>query len=430
MRKGIKRLIWGVAALLLVAMALLVAMLETARVELTADGVDRRLLLPLPGVGRIAVPLYALGDGHVRIAGHLDGPVVRMQADGRWQASWFCEDRAVRRNGTGDVLSLTCAGHRRDLLLRQPAPAGDDLAMPAQVAVLSDIEGDDTYLQGTLRRLAVVDDKGDWAYGRGYLVVLGDVVDRGPDVSGVLWRLHQLALQAQQAGGAVRLVLGNHDQYALRGNFSRANPRHVYAMGALGGYAQAYGADTLLGQWLHAQPVALRLGRTLFVHGGISPQVASGPNDLAALNRRMREYWQAPRAGDPAFEPVLGFSGLTQYRGLVEALEDKYPRATPAEVERALARFDVDRIVVAHTHVPRVASLYDGRVLAVNTVRPEALRFEEGRPHIVQTGIGRGDEPKPASRARAFSLSSARDRTLLATAYRQMRRLSALPHPY
>src|SRR3546814_14971950 len=107
--------------------------------------------------------------------------------------------------------------------------------MPARVAVLSDLEGNIAFLEQALRRLGVVGADGQWAYGGGHLVVLGDSVDRERDVFAVLWRLHGLSGQAGMAGGAVPVVLGNHEQYMLRANPSRANaetlPAH-HAMGA------------------------------------------------------------------------------------------------------------------------------------------------------------------------------------------------------
>jgi hypothetical protein len=61
-----------------------------------------------------------------------------------------------------------------------------------------------------------MDDAGHWQFGQGHLVILGDSVDRGRDVFAVLWRLYGLAGQASATGGAVHVVLGNHEQHCLR----------------------------------------------------------------------------------------------------------------------------------------------------------------------------------------------------------------------
>src|SRR3546814_17554986 len=116
--------------------------------------------------------------------------------------------------------------------------------MPARVAVLSDLEGNIAFLEQALRRLGVVDADGKWAYGGGHLVVLGDSVDRGRDVFAVLWRLHGLSGQADMAGGAVHVVLGNHEQYMLRANTSRANADHLHELNAMGGYRHEIGRES------------------------------------------------------------------------------------------------------------------------------------------------------------------------------------------
>src|SRR3546814_8824354 len=126
---------------------------------------------------------------------------------------------------------------------------------------------------------------GQWAEGGGHLGVLGDSVGRGRDAVAVLGRLHGLAGQAGMAGGAVHVVLGNHEQYMLRANPSRANAEHLHALNAMGGYRHAFAADTMIGEWLRQQPVALKLGSVLFVHGGISPRVARPGPDVGQLNR-------------------------------------------------------------------------------------------------------------------------------------------------
>src|SRR3546814_5266232 len=59
----------------------------------------------------------------------------------------------------------------------------------------------------------------------------------------------------------------------------------------MGGYRHAFAADTMIGEWLRQQPVALKLGSVLFVHGGISPRVARTGLDVGQLNAAMQDYW-------------------------------------------------------------------------------------------------------------------------------------------
>lgn len=386
--------------------------------------------------GAIALPVYSGTGEDVFIRGHLDGPVVRRRPEGSWSATWYCQDRAHDATGDAAVLRIDCAGKRHAFPLESaPVPAAV-APMPERLVVLSDLEGNSRFLESALRRLGISDRSGDWRYGTGHLVVLGDSVDRGREVFSALWRLHGLARQAHAAGGAVHLVLGNHEQYILRANISRAHPEHRYALQQMGGYAQAFGPDTVIGAWLRAQPVALKLGSVLFVHGGVSPEVAASGLSIRELNDAMRAYWRAegPVRKSRALDAVLGSSGLTQYRGYFRGVEDAYPAAAQARVDRLLAQLGARQIVVAHTLVERVKHLHGGRVIAVDVnhdeALPEVLRYRNGVATVIDIGLPRMAGAQPETRLREFSLLDERDRQLIASMYRGYRSLAGIPQPY
>src|SRR3546814_4006999 len=94
----------------------------------------------------------------------------------------------------------------------------------------------------------------------------------------------------------------------------------------------------------------------------------------------MQDYWNdnAPHPPSPGLDAVLGHAGVTQYRGWFRALEDRYPKASDAQVADALERFDARLAVVGHTIVPGVERMRNGRVYAVDVNSDEsATRSEE-----------------------------------------------------
>ena len=436
-RKSFK---WGLALLLAIVAAAALAMfalLSRATVESTEHGAPVRLRLHLPGGRDIAIPVSVASGKRVRIPGFLDGPIVRRGTDGRWSATWFCEDRARHATlpGPTPMLHVECAGTSHDFPLYTPQVPSTVAPMPARVAVLSDLEGNSAFLGRALRRLGVVDAGGRWSYGNGHLVVLGDSVDRGRDVFAVLWQLHGLSGQAALSGGGVHVLLGNHEQYMLRTNPSRANADHLHALNAMGGYRDAFAADTMIGEWLRRQPVALKLGSVVFVHGGISPQVARTGLTVDQLNAAMEDYWNAagPHPRSPGLDAVLGPTGVTQYRGWFRALDGRYPMASEAEVAEALQHFGAGTAVVGHTIVPHVQRMRSGHVYAVDvnsdTSAPEVLVFEDGAPRVVDIGVPRNLAGEDNT-FRDFSLLDPADRGMLVDMVRDLRRLSALPYPY
>jgi hypothetical protein len=334
------------------------------------------------------------------------------------------------------MLEIDCAGRQ----MRYPVRAtitvpATRIDAPARMLVLSDIEGNATFLDAALHELGVQDAAGRWAYGTGHLVIAGDSVDRGRDVFAVLWRLYALSLQAAQQGGAVHVLLGNHEQYMLRGNMSRANREHIHTAERMGGFVQAFGADTVLGAWLRRQPVILQAGKVVLTHGGISPQVAASGLSGEQLNEAQRRYWQGPATQSAALDAVLGPAGVTQYRGYFDNMTGDTPRATPAQVTQAIEHFDADTIVVGHTPVEQITPLYQGRVYAIDvntrTAASEALLFEHGVARIVPLRTQRMLAPeRPAVKTRPLNLADAGDRRVIKRWLERSRALSQLTYPY
>jgi hypothetical protein len=429
MRRRTKVVIGALVAPIVVGSALLGISFANADIETSAHGVHTRLMLPIAPGSAIGIHMYGGTADRPHIPGYLDGPVVRRDGAG-WKATWYCENMVSGRTVAGNVLSVDCGGKTHQFALEAPAAPAAVAPMPAKVAVLSDIEGNKVFLDAALAKLGVTGPDGRWAYGANHLVVVGDAVDRGRDVFAVLWQLHQLALQAQAAGGNVTLVLGNHEQYVMRGNLSRAHPEHIHSAGQMGGFAQSYAAGTVIGDWLRSQPVVLQLGDVLFAHGGISPAVAAAGLDIVRLNDGMHKYWDGQR--EPAvLDAVIGEGGVTQYRGYVGVEKAGIPTASAAEVDAVLARFNVKHIVVGHTIVDRVKPLYGGKVYAVdvndNAAAPEALVFENGQPKVVNLGIGRQLPEKTGTKLRPLVMA---DFDALSQTVRQLRTLSTIPKPY
>lgn len=420
-------------AIVLIPVFLFSLSLFMAKVEVSQTGVHQRLFMPV-GLAHIKIPLHTGTSDRQAIAGFLDGPVVKLDAKGAWTATWFCDDKAVSRAGAG-TLSIDCGGRRHEFeIARHAAPPASVVPMPSKTIMLSDIEGNSAFFDKALQDLGVMNADGQWTYGANRLVIAGDAVDRGRDVFAVLWRLHGLSLQAAKAGGGVTLVLGNHDQYILRGNITRAHRDHVFALARMGGPAKAFAPDTVIGEWLRQQPVMLKVGRVLVTHGGVSPMVAAQGHSVTQLNDAMRAYWYGKRDTDARLDAVLGMNGITQYRGYLEAMEGRYLRATQAEVDQVAAAYDVDTIVVGHTIVEKIEPIFNGRVYPIdvnsNTASADALLFEEGQPRVVRSSPRLLPEEASRGTLRPINLFSAGDWAMLKGAARAFYDLSNIPDPH
>jgi len=245
--------------------------------------------------------------------------------------------------------------------------------------VVSDIHGNTPGFKALLQAHGVVDARLRWTYGKGHLAVLGDIPDRGFEVTEAFWLVRSLEAQARAAGGQVHYVLGNHDVMVMRGDLRYLHPKYVALKDVLGRDAQGwFGPDTELGRWLRTRPVALRLGTLLLVHGGLHPTLAGDHLEVEALNRAFRASLDAP--GKPE---LLSSDGPVWYRGLIPATDAKRPTATTVEVERILKAAGASVLIVGHTTQPQVTAFHGGKVIAVDA---GLLEYLPGNLLLVERG--------------------------------------------
>ncbi len=247
-----------------------------------------------------------------------------------------------------------------------PAPAQAGFPLPERILAVSDVHGAFDALVALLKAQGVIDAELRWRFGRGHLVVVGDVLDRLDKVTEVLWLLRGLEGPALRAGGRVHLVLGNHEAMVLRGDLRYLHGKYQ-ALGRLegaGSVTRLLGRDSDLGRWLRSRPALLRLGSYLFVHGGVSPDLARRGAPLEALNGAVRRGLDA--AGpDPDQDFVHGPMGPLWYRGLLPGM-DRARECPPEAVGPLLAAFGATAVVVGHTTLPRATAFHGGRVFGID----------------------------------------------------------------
>lgn len=313
----------------------------------------------------------------------VDGPYLARAETGGWIAQWVEPGEAgmqARRDpvAADGTVTIPAVGQvpAFQVQLRPPAATAPDVIATAPgtpLLVVADTHGEYDILVQLLQAQHVIDEHLRWSFGSGYLVLLGDVFDRGAHQLEILWLIYQLQAEAAAAGGGVELLLGNHETMVLRGDLRYLHPRYPRTAQALGAasYAALFGPDSLLGQWLRTRAVVLKFDDVLLLHGGISPAVVERGLVPAQLNHAVREVLNG--AVDPAASEWHDFAMRSQgplwYRGYFP-LDGAPPQASAADVDAVLRHLGVRAILVGHTKVPKVTPLYGGRVIAVQ-VYPE-----------------------------------------------------------
>jgi hypothetical protein len=287
-------------------------------------------------------------------------------------------------------------------------------APTARVVAVGDVHGDLKGLQAILREAAVIDAAGRWAGGKTILVQTGDLIDRGPDSRAVLDFVMGLEQQASQAGGRLIALLGNHEAMNILGDLRYTTEPEFAAYGdekseqrrqaALRQYQkwlkdhaatpqpaeleaewlknhpigfveqrEALGPRGRYGKWLRQRPVAVKVGDTLFVHGGISETVAVLPPER--ITARVAEEF---RAFDQARDELQARDAILPFFNLGEIVQQATAVATAVMPGQPPAG-ETESDVLRRTGWPGVSALLKYRSwLIVNSDGPLWFRgFEK-----------------------------------------------------
>ena len=264
--------------------------------------------------------------------------------------------------------------------------------------VVGDVHGEFERLLGLLGNAGLIDTDTKWVGGERHVVFLGDIFDRGMEVTRVLWFLYELERQARAAGGGSHIVLGNHETMIFTEDI-----RYVTAKEQL--IARLHGTSysrmfdirhSLLGRWLVGRPGVMKVNGVLLARGGVAP--ASSPRSIETVNDSMRTFMSedlfylwgdttmalvndsatAERVADQyssviVMDPaavarrtaiLFDETGILWFRGYVES------DTLAAALDDVLEEFGADVHVVAHTPLSTITARYDGKLLTVDLERP------------------------------------------------------------
>ena len=235
------------------------------------------------------------------------------------------------------------------------------------IAVLSDIHGEYYTYVNLLKANDIVDENLNWNFGKGHLVVLGDVFDRGEMVTEVLWHLFGLGKKASRAGGMVHLLFGNHEFMVLNQNLSYTNDKYRKVEEISGArYFDFYSKNSVLGKWLRSRPLVITINDIIFVHGGISIEMVHREIGLSRTNQSFSKMIAGKEIRSIQEFEQLSFliknNGPLWYRGY---FTDGY--FTESRLDSILGFYGKNHIVVGHTPDSTIKSRFYNKILGVDS---------------------------------------------------------------
>ena len=308
-----------------------------------------------------------------------DGPYIRWKGERKIKAFYMDHD-STRRMTTKVKASFRAEsdpflmkGFSEDSLEyqvnKQREIPADQIQGVNNIMVIGDIHGGYDSLLVFLRGNGIIDPGLNWTWGKGHLVFLGDIFDRGDKVTEALWLLYQIDSQAAAAGGAVHLVLGNHEIMVMNNIDTYVADKYLLMADKLNlTYAGLFSKQTILGQWLRTKNTMLKINDYLFVHAGLSPEFVEAGLTLHEINNTVRYFLNYPGReshGNINRETILGKNGPFWYRGYVED-NHEYTRLPQKEIDKIFSVFQASRIFIGHTSVKEITPLYQSRVFAMD----------------------------------------------------------------
>jgi hypothetical protein len=257
------------------------------------------------------------------------------------------------------------------------------------VIAIGDVHGDFDDFVAILQHSGLIDKEHHWAGGTNTLVQVGDLLDRGPKPRDVMDLLIALEKEASKDGGRVEPLLGNHEMMNIMGDLRYVTPenyasfadanseerrssaykeyinwreKHSALLAELpqpmelteaewmarhpAGFIEqrdAFSPKGSYGKWLRGHAALAEINGVIFLHGGISPSVAS--MKLNVINSRIRDEISAFDACKQYMVDerlILPFFNLQEITAIVQAeisAEQKSKVASVPELRSKISEF-------------------------------------------------------------------------------------------
>ena len=242
--------------------------------------------------------------------------------------------------------------------------------------VVGDVHGQYEQLINLLQKSKIINSETTWIAGKANLVFLGDLFDRGNDVTKVLWFIYKLEQEAEEKGGKVHLVLGNHEIMTITSDLRYLAPKEAFiAKSYQKGYADLFHpTKSFLGSWLCSKPSVLKIDKNLFAHGGI---VDLGTSSISDFNDTTHSYMLSPIFLD------LGLNSIDSLPHNKEEWEKMraffYDERSPfwyrgyvvsdtleIQLNAMLKKYKSDVHIVGHTPLENISQKYGSKLLTTD----------------------------------------------------------------
>ena len=251
-----------------------------------------------------------------------------------------------------------------------------------KVYSVGDLHGDLDSFRKALLAVRIIDKHDNWTADKAHLVLVGDLVDRGPETRKLMEYVMDLENKAKAMGGQVHTLLGNHEFMVTNGvieymHYNDATDfkdfrRTPYEKG-VDGFLNAFKNDTVFAKWFRSRKLAVQINQTIFVHAGLDQW--ANHLTIAQINRMGKswlEYFQG--VGQKPNEKsrwIIENSGPIWTRVFVDYETGKNTLSFE-DLKTILKKHKANKVVVGHSTIKSVQEAvshptYGGSVILTDT---------------------------------------------------------------
>ncbi|MCQ2147813.1 MAG: metallophosphoesterase [Bacteroidales bacterium] len=346
---------------------------------------------------RFIITLAAALAASLNVFAQSDGPYIFYREDGKARVVTVgkdgqVNDSVVDKVGVGSTFTVTSHSgeYSFDVTLHENVRPEWKQSPAEKTLIMSDPHGNLECVISLLQGNGVIDSSLKWSFGQNRLVIIGDIFDRGNDVTQIFWLVYKLEQEAQKAGGNVTFLYGNHEPMVLAGDLRYAKEKYTSLAEKIGStYQDMMGKDTELGHWLATRNTIQVIGDALYVHAGLSQDFLDKNLSIPEVNEIISNNIFKTSAERKATSELTYFLfktyGPIWYRGLVYS-KKKYVPASMETLDAALTKYGVSRIFVGHTIFKNVKTFYRKKVVDVNVDNKVNMAKGRSRGILLQNG--------------------------------------------
>jgi hypothetical protein len=248
---------------------------------------------------------------------------------------------------------------------------------PPRVVAIGDLHADIGVARRAFRLAGAINGKDEWIGKSLTVVQLGDLIGRSDDDRQVLDFIFDIRRKAEAGGGKVHALIGNHEVMGGRVDNQAVGQNPFSAFEGMPGLdlndprlqilprnERARGAALMAGgpyaRRLAEFPAVLRIGGTVYVHGGVVPRWARYGIDK--INEEVRQ-WLLGRAPEPDSAKGVDDGDRVMW---TRQFSSNVEESTCVALEESLKLLGARRMVVAHTVHQRITARCNGKVWAID----------------------------------------------------------------